>query len=74
MQWILEHVGQWKGGTIIVNNEEHGFVNEESIFDMRLELDGPSRSTITTPKCVLIHSRFHQILSEFAHFYDGETS
>jgi hypothetical protein len=26
----------------------------------------------TTPKCVLVHSRFHYILSEFGHFYHGE--
>jgi len=27
---------------------------------------------INTPKCVLVHSRLHQILSEFGHFYHGE--
>jgi hypothetical protein len=26
----------------------------------------------TTPKCVLVHSGFHSILSEFGHFYHGE--
>jgi hypothetical protein len=29
---------------------------------------------ITTPKCVLIHSRFHLILNKFGHFDHGETS
>ncbi len=27
-----------------------------------------------TPKCVVIHSKFHYILSEFGHFYHGEIS
>jgi hypothetical protein len=26
-----------------------------------------------TPKCVLVHSWFHQILNEFKHFYHDET-
>jgi len=30
--------------------------------------------THTTPKCILIHSRFHYILNEFGHFYHGEIS
>jgi hypothetical protein len=29
--------------------------------------------TIITPKCVLVHSGFHYILSEFEQFYHGET-
>ncbi len=27
-----------------------------------------------TPKCILVHSGFHQILSEFVHFYHDETN
>jgi hypothetical protein len=27
-----------------------------------------------TPKCILVHYGFHYILSEFEHFYHGETN
>jgi hypothetical protein len=31
-----------------------------------------SSSTNITPKCVMIHSKFHWILNEFEHFYHDE--
>jgi hypothetical protein len=34
----------------------------------------PLNFPITTPKCVPVHFGFHHILSEFGHFYHGETS
>jgi hypothetical protein len=45
MQQILEHVGQRKDVAIVVNNEEHGYIDGESI-NMRLGLDEPSASTM----------------------------